>query len=315
MACYSRWTRFIGGEKKLVACNRCIGCRLDYAGKWAARIMNEASLYDHNEYITLTYADEHLPQYNELAYEDFQKFMRRLRKHMARNDPKSKTEPTKCTPPCPGGATKNRGKIFPEKPKQIRFYMSGEYGDKEGRPHFHAILFNLRFADREYLKQSPSGEPLYTSQQLDRLWGKGFCSLGAVTQKSANYVARYVMKKIGNKQTEKHYLLTDTETGEIREKKREFSNMSRRPGIGMPWIKKYLSDVYPDGMMVVNGWPVRPPTAYDRYYKLKNPKKYREMINQRGKEALTRTLTEDNQRIQAKETVKRAQLAQLKRKL
>ena len=50
----------------------------------------------------------------------------------------------------------------------IRYYQCGEYGDKFGRPHYHAILFNTNFRDREII-QGQKG--LTQSETLSKLWG------------------------------------------------------------------------------------------------------------------------------------------------
>lgn len=50
----------------LVPCGQCLGCRLDYARQWSARIMAEKTKYpdDYCWFITLTFDDDHLPQPN-----------------------------------------------------------------------------------------------------------------------------------------------------------------------------------------------------------------------------------------------------------
>ena len=57
-------------------CGQCIGCRLERSRQWAIRCVHEASLYDDNCFITLTYDDERAVSLN---YTDFQLFMKRLR--------------------------------------------------------------------------------------------------------------------------------------------------------------------------------------------------------------------------------------------
>lgn len=41
-------------------CGQCIGCRLERSRQWAMRCVHEASLYEKNCFITLTYDDSHL---------------------------------------------------------------------------------------------------------------------------------------------------------------------------------------------------------------------------------------------------------------
>lgn len=145
------------------ACGGCVGCRLEYSRQWAVRIAHEASLYQSNVFLTLTYRDDDLPENNSLDLRDWQLFMKRLRKR--------------------SGA-------------KIRFFHCGEYGETTHRPHYHAILFNYDFSDRKFLKQSETGFAIDTSADLDEIWQKGDCYIGSVTFESAAYCARYVMKKL-----------------------------------------------------------------------------------------------------------------------
>ncbi len=61
-------------------CGRCLGCRLEKSKEWALRCVHEAKMHKENTFITLTYADEHLPQGSSLVKSHFQKFIRSLRK-------------------------------------------------------------------------------------------------------------------------------------------------------------------------------------------------------------------------------------------
>lgn len=140
-----------------------------------------------------------------------------------------------------------------QKGKRVRFYHCGEYGDTTHRPHYHAILFDQDFADKVFLKMTETGKPLYTSAFLDEVWGLGDCYIGDVTFESAAYCGRYVMKK-----------LTGARKSEYGSREPEYSTMSRRPGIGSPWLKKWKTDVFPNDFCVFNGKRVRVPKAYDQ---------------------------------------------------
>ena len=118
-------------------CGQCVGCRLERSRQWAVRCMHEASLYKNNCFLTLTYSDEYLPDDYSLHYEDFQKFMKRLRKRFKGLEPAAYAEST-------DKMKRLRKRLkFP-----IRFYMAGEYGEQFGRPHFHACIFNFDFSDK-----------------------------------------------------------------------------------------------------------------------------------------------------------------------
>lgn len=67
-----------------VPCGQCIGCRLEYSRKWAIRCTHEASLYDRNCFITLTYDDRSVMYDKNLHLEHLQKFFKRLRKNSAK---------------------------------------------------------------------------------------------------------------------------------------------------------------------------------------------------------------------------------------
>lgn len=137
--------------------------------------------------------------------------------------------------------------------RTIRFYHCGEYGDTTLRPHYHTILFNMDFEDKKYLKTTETGSKLYISDELDRLWSHGDCYIGNVTFESAAYCGRYVMKK-----------LTGARKSEYAGRKEEYSTMSRRPGVGSPWLAKYKTDVYPLDSCIFNGKKVKVPKAYDQ---------------------------------------------------
>lgn len=138
----------------------------------------------------------------------------------------------------------------------IRFFHCGEYGDKLERPHHHAILFNHDFRDK-VLHSTSKGIKLYTSEELDALWKYGFCSVGEATFESAGYIARYSLKKVpwayGG---EEHY------GGRVP----EYLTMSRKPGIGHEWIKKFGREVYPSDQVIVNGVACKPPRYYDEVW-------------------------------------------------
>ncbi|QKI28892.1 VP4 [Kummerowia striata gokushovirus] len=230
-----------------VSCGQCIGCRLKRSAEWAMRCVHEASLYERNSFITLTYAPEFLPKSGSLVKADFQKFMKRLRKRYG---------------------------------KGARYYYCGEYGEKNKRPHYHACLFNFDFQDRE-LWTVRQGVRLYVSDELSKLWGLGFATVGDVTFESAAYVARYITKKVTGERARTHYERVDDVSGECFDLLPEYTDMSRRPGIGRQWFEKYSSDVFPHDRVVLNGADgprvLRPPKYYDGLFELDDPQTMEEV--------------------------------------
>jgi len=179
MACDSPVWIKSKGQDIPVPCNRCPPCKHRRINEWVFRIMWEErynSIASH--FVTLTYGTEHVPLtpngFMSLRKTDLQKFFKRLRKNTGLRD--------------------------------VKYYACGEYGSKTNRPHYHAIIFGWWPKDAVPWQKAKDGSQLYTSAVLDKVWGYGFSSVGAVTFGSALYVAQYVVKKqqkLLKKQTEK----------------------------------------------------------------------------------------------------------------
>lgn len=209
-------------------CRRCVGCCLDYSRTWAIRCVHESKLHRDNSFITLTYSDEYV-RYS-LNYVDFQLFCKRMRKRLG----------------------------------PFRFYMCGEYGEKFLRPHFHACIFGIDFDDKVVFTKS-GDSTLYTSKILSELWPYGFCSIGEMNDRTAAYVAGYVMKKATRIRKPSDNERVIAETGEIVEVTPEFTRMSLKPGIGYGFYEKFKSDIFPRDYIVIDGRKMGVP----RYYRNK----------------------------------------------
>lgn len=277
-------------------CGQCIGCRLEYSRQWAIRCVHESKLYEKNCFITLTFREDDLPRDEGLDVEVFQKFMKRLRKKFVKK--------------CPYIKGDERRKEWLMK-NRIRFFHCGEYGEKRGRPHYHACIFNFDFPDRKYHSRR-KGVSLYTSKILEELWPFGFSSVGDVTFESAAYVARYVVKKITGKKKDEHYReisLCDEETGEVLTKKQEYTTMSRNPGIGSDFCKKNIKDYYPSDTIICRNREMMPPKFYDKIYEQDNLESME--IIKRKRVDRAKALCNDNTtlRLKDKEAVELGKLA------
>lgn len=144
-----------------IPCGKCVGCKADQALAWSIRAYHESTLYEQNCFITLTYADEHLPADRQINKRDVQLFFKRLRKAL--------------------------GDV------RIRYLACGEYGDQTRRPHYHAILFNVDFRDARSIAINHS---MYTHPVLEKAWGKGQVVIAPVTMSSICYTCGYVLKKL-----------------------------------------------------------------------------------------------------------------------
>lgn len=271
-------------------CNLCIGCQLERGRQWAMRCMDEARMWPVNSFITLTYDDEHLPADGNLSVRVWQLFMKKLRKHCS---------------------------------EEIRFLMCGEYGPKFGRPHYHALIFNWEFPDRELHCVSPSGEKVFRSEVLRKIWGNGYVSVGDVTFGSAAYVARYALKKVGGVSSSDHYV--DERTGELRAP--EFRLMSRRPGLGRAFYEKFKLDMFPLDYRIIDGVKTVPARYYGSLYERENPADFQRIKLERVARAsrgeyVVNTVNRrvwvpstDSARLAVKEEVKLAQIRRLSKSL
>lgn len=192
--------------------------------------------------------------------------------------------------------------------------MAGEYGGKLGRPHFHAILFGIGFADRRLLKKTRAGHNLYTSSQLSQLWPHGFNTIGDVSFESAAYVARYVMKKFTGPSASDHYKRVDA-NGEIYWLQPEYNRMSLKPGIGKTWYEKYHKDITTQDTMIVEGHEMRPPRYYDKLLAMMNPVLSEEIRMGRYETAMKHTGEQTPERLATREKVTLARLSLKKRNL
>lgn len=269
-------------------CGKCIGCRQERARQWSIRCMHEASLHEENSFITLTYNDEHLPENGSLNVRDFQLFMKRLRKKYAN--------------------------------KKIRFFHCGEYGDKFSRPHHHAIIFGVQFPDiRTYIKNGIEIiNPLITLQEL---WkdekGKeiGHVYSGECTKESCAYVAGYINKKVNGKQSREHYAEIDRCTGEILyERHPEYITMSRRPGIGHEWYKKFKGDIFPSDEMIIDGCRMRVPAYYEKLLDKENRQAYNSLKEKRKDVPETVRKNRTEERLKVKEKVHKARMKLFKKR-
>jgi hypothetical protein len=198
------------------------------------------------------------------------------------------------------------------KPRKLRFYHCGEYGDKFGRPHYHVCLFGFNFTDRVPYKEI-NGTQVYTSEILEEKWGHGFCTIGDLTFESAAYTARYCTKKVNGKKKKEHYTKVHPITGEILELKPEYTTMSRRPGIGKEWYDKFKNDAYPSDYVTLRGVKMRPPKYYDGQFEIESPKILKKLKLKRRLNAHKHVDNNTGERLHVRETCQKAKANLLKR--
>ena len=246
---FSQWKNGNYPWKMLIPCGKCVGCRLDYASKWSMRCQLEASCWNDNYFITLTYDDEHLPVRKHkvvdketgevikdefvatLVPEHFTKFIKDLRRYYD----------------------------YHFHHQNIRFFGCGEYGSKSWRPHYHIILFNCPILDLKEHTKNFRGDVLYTSELLSSIWKNGFVTVGECNYETCSYVARYTLKKQGISQLEY----------DDRGIEREFVRCSRMPAIGDTYFSKHVDEIKLTDNIILphNGSPLvfKPPRYFEKY--------------------------------------------------
>lgn len=134
--------------EQLVPCGKCPKCLARRASGWSFRLMQEEKHSYSAHFVTYTYANENLIRternYRTLFPRHLELYWKQYRK----------------SNPLHG----------------IRYFACGEYGDKNMRPHYHAILFN-----------GVEGE-------IIRHWPHGSVFIGTVTGASVGYCLKYMQK-------------------------------------------------------------------------------------------------------------------------
>lgn len=248
----------------LIPCGSCYSCRMNHARDWTVRCMLEAQYHESNYFVTLTYADNHLPfnidcesgeltGKSTLVKSHVQKFIKRLRKNYKYSN-------------------------------RISYLLCGEYGALSGRCHYHLCIFGLKLDDLVEYKKTPLGYSLYNSEFLSRCWSVkpkgdiqpdfftdngeprsyiGYVVVAPLTYESAAYVARYTVKKQGDQDKDIYdeYMF-----------EKEFLLTSKRPAIGYQYYQDHKDEIYKHDSIVLNdGKVVKPPKYFDKLYELDNP--------------------------------------------
>lgn len=142
-------------NRQLVPCGKCDACLKKHRLEWFVRCYFELKNSQNAWFITMTYADEHLP-YDEvsgvptLLKRDVQLFFKKLRQNLG---------------------------------VKFKYYLVGEYGGKTERPHYHLLLFNA----------DPDIKEL--TIQLYKSWTYGFIDVKVVKESGINYVLDYIINR------------------------------------------------------------------------------------------------------------------------
>lgn len=211
MCPYTYTVKGNNGQIYNVSCGHCPQCKRSRSREWALRLTHEMSTNGHvGKFVTLTYADEYLTYTDPhcltptLVKDHLKSYLKSLRQLCRRRS------------------------------LPIKYYAVGEYGDKYGRPHYHAIIIGPKLDDSVYCKY----------------WSYGLVDIGTVTTDSICYVTGYVRKKL-------HSKLADSVYGK---RQHPFSLSAR--GIGADYARQNIGYVDSRHCYTLNGKQV----AIPRYY-------------------------------------------------
>lgn len=243
-----------GLQEIKLPCGKCPECCKDYYTMWATRGSRELVRWESTLFVTMTYSSEELVAMNgdkcdevaaSLYKPHVQDFLKRLKKRM--------------------GSTK-------ENP--IRQIYCGEYGTRTGRPHYHAILFNVDFGDKKKFRTTDRGDQVFTSETLTALWGHGHVEFGFAQPGSIAYLFKYVLKKKSRK--EKKTPLIVERDGVTVEVAHEFIEASRNPGIGAHMRE---SNSIKKGFLYVDGVKRKLPKYYMEHLRKNDPETFDKLAN------------------------------------
>ena len=253
--------------------NQCIGCLEDRAKEWATKCYLESLYHDESYFITLTYDDNHLPISNTMTtskgeifyddgtwnsyieYEHVRSFIRKVRDWQ-----------------------REKYGI-----NGIKYFGCGEYGGKEGRAHFHIIMFGLHLEpnDVRVHEISKDGNVTYKCEELSKCWvmpnerrgqaePMGFITVAEVNWQTSRYVAGYVQKKeFKNTKDEYEYFTNKEAYYSRRGQTPERLFMSTQGGIGKRYFDEHAREFFEDGYIMIHGAKqkivkARIPTYYER---------------------------------------------------
>jgi len=153
-------------DRITVPCGKCAICKENYKREWIRRCELEERFSTSTHFLTLTYADEHLP-INDCGFPsvkkiDVQLFLKRLRHEANRINEIYSLEG------------------FDTIWRPLRYYMVAEYGGENQRPHYHYLMFNL-----------PKHPTKNFGIWLSEIWGKGIVDAQEPEGGAIKYVMEY----------------------------------------------------------------------------------------------------------------------------
>lgn len=145
-----------------VDCGKCLACRMKRKKQWITRLALQMEDTPRAFWSLFTYNNDTVPAFNELGKKRFSAFMKRFRSYVKYHFNWS----------------------------GIKYFVAGEYGSKNHRPHFHAIIYNL--------PPCPYGKNcmcIALKYVMERLWKQGYVKTKILEDVSQiYYTCKYAVK-------------------------------------------------------------------------------------------------------------------------
>lgn len=205
-----------------VSCRECDQCVATYKNSWVSRCVAEKQSMPHAYAMTFTYADvDGVPPLGARVYryKDVAAMWKRIR------------------------AAANRK--WQNEGFNLRYVIVGEKGTKNGRCHYHGVLFSTHpVHELGKLQGKRSNEFAYKRRLNWSIWGHGYVEFQRADRDGIAYVLKYILKA---------RMTAARSKGHGREGKTEWLASSylwcsKVPAIGAIWLWDKLNDLVSNGM-------------------------------------------------------------------
>lgn len=221
---------FLKSQGIYVPCGKCYACLSRRRNDWSIRCQEERKNSASCFFLTLTYAEEFLPQGANVSKRDVQLFLKRLRRGIDR------------TYNCD---------VRKEDILKLKYVLVSEYGPNgTERPHYHALVF--------------FNKPIYLSQfsvYCEHAWSKGFISVSDISDARIHYVTGYIINKQDTRGRVKPFALYSKGLGiEYTENFSEYHNIENpyytaQGGYKLALPRYWKNKIYSDEeRAVINTW-------------------------------------------------------------
>lgn len=285
-------------KSTLIPCGNCIGCRLDYSRNKANQGYLESLCWKDNYFVTLTISDDYLIIPDEMTspekvkiYQEGREWKKEISGGITYTNPGDWN----------GHLIKKSIQLFMKRLRKkmkkeynannIRFIECGEYGETNGRPHYHLIIFNCPLPVETFYnpRLSWGKDYYYQNTVIEDCWEYGYSNITDANWNNIAYVSRYITKKIKGDISGEHYAALGQTP--------EFLTMSNRPGLGYYYYEKHKNEIYElDSIPIKNKSGIsyiKPPKYFDILYEREEPEKFEKVKALRRKEQITNEQVKD----------------------